>query len=677
MDVIGLSGYLLASIAFFVFILLLIAARNSTYSGRLLFGAVVMTLMASSLASWQIYDGASLKYTLLVENAKYFLWLVLTISTCFGVFSWQSLRANNQVLQLSSAVFAISVLAWLAAIYTVDGSQYLFFLFLILSLATVVALEQLYRNADAKGKWAIWPLVIAVGTSAVFDFVIFAQAAMVNQLNFEFWYARGYLITLGMPLLLVSARRMKNWSVDVFISRDVVFFSSMLLISGIYLLVLAMAGYAIKLIGGQWGTVLSIAFLALGGTVLATLLITEKLRREVKVFITKHFFANKYDYRVEWLKSIEQLEVGGTANSYLTATEIICQSINASGGVLIKQKGGQHFKSVGHLNSSFSLNHTRKLEPLCQFFEQTPWIIDVKELVYVENSYPDLTFDVEFAKENNIDLVIPVYTGKHLYGMFLIQLPKGRKGYLNWEDRDLLFAVTRQLSIYLSLNEANSELAESKQFEAFHRMSAFLVHDLKNVQGQLALISSNAARHRDNPEFIDDVFETIESATSRLSKVLNQLRNKQSTELHTDKKVINLNELLKSVAEQRNISLPRVDVEIEEDLSLIIEQQDFFSVLNHIVQNAQEATDDNGWVKIQASKDNNIIRIAVVDNGAGMSQDFIENRLFKPFDTTKGNAGMGIGVYEAKQFIEGHGGHIQVTSFEGEGTIFQLTLPSN
>ena len=58
-----------------------------------------------------------------------------------------------------------------------------------------------------------------------------------------------------------------------------------------------------------------------------------------------------------------------------------------------------------------------------------------------------------------------------------------------------------------------------------------------------------------------------------------------------------------------------------------------------------------------------------------MSEEFINTRLFKPFDTTKGNAGMGIGVYEAKQFIEGLGGVMQVTSFEDEGSIFQLTIP--
>jgi signal transduction histidine kinase len=58
-----------------------------------------------------------------------------------------------------------------------------------------------------------------------------------------------------------------------------------------------------------------------------------------------------------------------------------------------------------------------------------------------------------------------------------------------------------------------------------------------------------------------------------------------------------------------------------------------------------------------------------------MSAEFIANRLFQPFDTTKGNAGMGIGVYEAKQFIEGLSGTLQVTSREGEGSQFTIMIP--
>jgi len=446
----------------------------------------------------------------------------------------------------------------------------------------------------------------------------------------------------------------------------------MLLISGVYLLLLAIAGYVINYFGGAWGDVISIAFVLLGGTVLAALIMTEKLRREVKVFITKHFFANKYDYRLEWLKSIEQLEIGATDDYYHTATDIICSSLNIHQGALVKKLSTGSFQCLYQHNYVLDTQQLTYLTAVDTFCQQHGWIIDVREFAIVEDSYPELTLDVEFCRSQHIDIIIPIFMNKSVYGFFLLAMPE-EQGLLNWEDRDLLFALAKQLSNYLSLNEANESLTESKQFDAFNRMSAFLVHDLKNIQAQLGLINSNAKRHRDNPAFIDDVFDTIESANTRLDKVLTQLRNKQLAE--SNKQCIKLSTLITKVIKQRNVQQPLITIDKVDDVDMFIDKEIFFSVLNHLLQNAQEATNENGWVKICAEKINNNLHLAITDNGCGMSADFIKNRLFKPFDTTKGNAGMGIGVYEAKQFIESIGGTVQVTSFENQGSIFTLVIP--
>ena len=672
METLGITGYLISAAAFFIFVLLLLAAKINTFAGKLIFSVSFLILSSSLASAWQIKFSMPLKFVLVIENLKYLIIASLILSTYFGLNTTRALFSHKKARKYLSILFVASVLCWLGSYTSVQGSHYIFVLFLILSISIIVMIEQLYRNADAKAKWALWPLTIALGTSTVFDFVIFAQATMVNQLDFSFWYARGYAITIGMPLLLVSARRMKDWSVDVFVSREVVFFSSMLMISGGYLILLSLAGYAINFIGGQWSDVISIAFLALGITVLVALLITERLRREVKVFITKHFYANKYDYRIEWLKSLEQLQLSGGKDCFQTATDIICSSIDSNKGALVQKAEQGQFKCLYQKDFVFDTTTSRVLKEVENFYQRNAWIIDVREYTFVEDSYPELELDIEYCKEAGIELIVPILNGKELYGMFLLSLPTAR-GYLNWEDRDLLFAITKQLSNYLSLNEATTALAESKQFEAFHRMSAFLVHDLKNIQAQLGLINSNAKRHRENPAFIDDVFETIESATTRLDKVLTQLRNKQVNE--SPKVYTDLNRLLDRVIAQRNVNKPSVVGEIDGKLSLLIEESELESVLNHLVQNAQEATAEEGWVRIKASQDEKSIRIAVLDNGSGMSEEFVKQRLFKPFDTTKGNAGMGIGVYEAKQFVESQGGSIQVTSFEGEGSIFQITLP--
>ena len=672
MEVIGTSGYFLASCAYAVFILLLLAARNKTLAGGLVLLAAFLVFSSSLTAALQPKQEFSLLIVMAIETFKVAVWSILIICTQANITTVRELITHPKVKKYLQIFSGLSVLCWGAALFLPDSVKFLFSLFLLLNLWLLVLLEQLYRNADVKVKWAIWSLIIALGMATVFDFVLFAQAAMVNQLDFSYWYARGFIAAIGMPLILVSTRRIKDWSVDVFVSREVVFYSSMLLISGLYLLLLAIAGYAINYFGGAWGDVISIAFIILGGSVLAALLITESLRREVKVFITKHFFANKYDYRVEWLKSIEQLEIGENDDCYHTATHIICSSLNIHQGALIKKLTPSQYQPLYQQNFQLEQNELHFLVAVDQFCQQHGWIIDIRELAMIEDSYPGLVLDARACEQKNIDIIIPIFMNKSVYGFFLLALPE-EQGVLNWEDRDLLFSISKQLSNYLSLNEANESLAESKQFDAFNRMSAFLVHDLKNIQAQLALINSNAKRHRDNPAFIDDVFETIDSATGRLDKVLTQLRNKQVVE--STKKSTDIQTLIQRVVEQRNIQLPHISAQLTIDSMISIDEETLFSVLNHLLQNAQEATNESGWVKISAEKISNNLHIAIVDNGCGMSMDFIKNRLFKPFDTTKGNAGMGIGVYEAKQFVESIGGTMQVTSFENEGSIFTLVIP--
>ena len=673
MALIGISGYLLAGCAYLVFILLLLAARNNTLSGRLVLLGSVFLLASSVASAIQIDQGFSLHTVLLIETFKLAIWSLLVLCTQTNVHTLRAAFRQPKIKKYLLTWLLLSALCWLAALSQPHGAKYLFSLFLLLNLWLMVLLEQLYRNADVKVKWALWSLIIALGMTTVFDFVLFAQAAMINQLDFSYWYARGFIAALGMPLILISTRRIKNWSVNVFVSRDVVFYSSMLMISGLYLLLLAFAGYVINYFGGAWGDVVSIAFVILGGTVLAALLVTERLRREVKVFITKHFFANKYDYRLEWLKSIDQLSNSKSDNYYQAATQVICSSLNIEQGALVSKASMGTYKLLYQQALDIENRQLHHLSVVDQYCQQHGWIIDVREYASIESSYPELALDIEFCRSQHIDIIIPIFKNEYVFGFFLLALPKGRS-LLNWEDRDLLFAISKQLSNYISLNEANDRLAESKQFDAFHRMSAFLVHDLKNVQAQLGLINANAKRHRDNPAFIDDVFETIDSATERLDKVLSQLRNKQVAE--SSKKRVSVNQLMAQVAKQRNVASPKVTLEVSVEIEIVIDQETFYSVLNHLVQNAQEATLDDGWVKIRAELIASNLHIAVLDNGYGMSDDFIKNRLFKPFDTTKGNAGMGIGVYEAKQFIESAGGTMQVTSFEDEGSIFHLTIPS-
>ncbi|MDO6487727.1 PEP-CTERM system histidine kinase PrsK [Colwellia sp. 6_MG-2023] len=672
MYTVGIWGYSFASIAYVLFSLLILAAHNKSSIAKWLLFSALMAATANVIGALQVSLGFSLQWAMLADAIKIAAFSVFILSFNIEKGNVKDVLHNETVRKYLLFWFGSSIVCW-GLSYTLDYSyEYLFLLFVILNLLSLVLLEQIYRGANDEAKESVTPLVIAIGCIAVFDFVLFAQATMVGGIEFQFWYIRGYLSALAVPLLLISVRHFKAGTVRVFVSRNVVFYSSMLMIAGLYLLAMAVAGYLINYFGGKWGELVSFGFFILGSIVLAVLLITESVRRRVKVFISKHFFANKYEYREEWLELIGKIETATAENYYQMSLQIMMSKVDATGGVILKAMENNRFVVPHSDGIELDESFDKDLELLENFTKRQGWIIDINE--YSENplSYPGLFIQPKIWHAVGVNILVPILIGKTFYGFFVLS-NSNEENKLNWEDRDLLFAISKQLGNFISLNEANDKLAEAKQFDAFNQMSAFLVHDLKNIQAQLALITSNAIQHRDNPEFVDDVFETVESATERLAKVLTQLRNKQVAQ-STSRKV-DLGDIIERVIEQRNVIQPRVYLQKNDNCLATLDDERFFSVMNHLIQNAQEASAADGRVDVTLEKQGERINIAVSDNGCGMSATFIKTRLFKPFDTTKGNAGMGIGVFDAKQFFESVAGSLTVESIEGQGTKMMISLP--
>ena len=112
---------------------------------------------------------------------------------------------------------------------------------------------------------------------------------------------------------------------------------------------------------------------------------------------------------------------------------------------------------------------------------------------------------------------------------------------------------------------------------------------------------------------------------------------------------------------------------------VIAEKDRLQNVLVHLIDNARQATGGHGSISISLSLEAGAVPMCVVeiaDDGQGMDADFIRNRLFKPFDTTRGNAGMGIGMYESREFIRQLQGEIRVQSEPGKGTVVALYIPA-
>jgi putative PEP-CTERM system histidine kinase len=230
-----------------------------------------------------------------------------------------------------------------------------------------------------------------------------------------------------------------------------------------------------------------------------------------------------------------------------------------------------------------------------------------------------------------------------------------------------------QAASYLALNQAAEALAEARQFEGFNRLSAFIMHDLKNLIAQLSLVAKNAARHKHNPEFVDDAVKTIENAVSKMNRLMAQLK---SADITGERRRIDLVDELRHVAAAKSGGRPVPVLHSDVETAVVLAEPDrLSSVLGHVVQNAQDATPPDGNIELLLRVAGDQAIVEVRDDGIGMDAEFIKMRLFRPFDSTKGLTGMGIGAYECREVISALGGQVVVESAPGRGTTFRIMLP--
>jgi putative PEP-CTERM system histidine kinase len=218
-------------------------------------------------------------------------------------------------------------------------------------------------------------------------------------------------------------------------------------------------------------------------------------------------------------------------------------------------------------------------------------------------------------------------------------------------------------------------LSEARQFEGFNRLSAFVVHDLKNLIAQLSLVVRNAERHKHNPQFMEDAITTVANSVERMTRLLAQLKG--AVPGNRSDRVVLEAVLREAVAEHASGQPePRLVLTEGGQNVLYADRDRFVAVVGHVIQNAQDAVAKNGSVLVRLIAADGELRIAVEDDGVGMDPEFIRERLFKPFDSTKGLAGMGIGAYECREFIRALGGRVEVESAPGKGTRFSMIIPA-
>lgn len=666
-------GYGLAALAYLALTGLIVASWRQRAQGRLLVIATALSAIWGALLMTAAGYGLPQRVVLAAETLRQGIWLallfyILHLRLSAGAVLPGPLRAMRVLaavlvggIVLAGLFFpdALAAQAWI--------TRLAFVLFAVMGL---VLIEQVYRSTRQEDRWAIKFLCLGLGGLFVYDFYLYANALLFQALDAHVWAARGYAAALVVPLIAVSAARNPAWAAPVSLSRSMVFHTASLLGAGGYLLLMAGAGYYLKLFGGEWGDVVRAVFLFAAALLLVLLMVSGTLRARLRVFMSKHFFSYRYDYREEWLKFTRTLTEGRPGESLCErAVEALARLLDSPGGALWLREGST-YQRASHWNWADIQGAEPAGSPFVAWLARKQWVADLDEMPVRHDLYDGLAAPAWIRAAGDAWLVVPLMLHDELLGFVVLKHSLARVTF-NWEVSDLLKVASRQAAAHLAQMRAANQLIVARQFESFNRTTTFVIHDLKNLIAQLSLLLANAEKHKHNPEFQADMLETVESAVTRMNKVLAQLRRGGGETLES----LALADVLREAAASKQAFKLKPTLELPPpSLCVRAERARLTRALGHLLQNALEATPATGSVVMRAYAEGETAIIEIEDTGCGMDEEFVRTRLFAPFDSTKG-AGMGIGAYECRETLRALGGNIEVDSVPGSGTRFRLSLP--
>ncbi|MBL4852239.1 MAG: PEP-CTERM system histidine kinase PrsK [Gammaproteobacteria bacterium] len=639
-----------------------------------------------------------------VPNAE--LTVTVRLAHLLQIFLWVSFllkllhakhRSFNQRVLVIGVIFlaqcAALLLGAFSLLYETDAHQlpgnetiaYVFpVIILLMSLSGFYVVSRINERGRRERRANTRLLCLAVIFLLLYHVLFGLQHLTLGALLGIDWLLIVALYSVTAVLLLKSSlSRNARWMGEVYVSRDAVMYGAgaVLVALAIYCFMLFLqnsdiAGNSI----GRMDYALAYLLLALVCSVVLIGFFSTRVRAHAHVFLSKHLFNYRYDYREEWLRLIHTLSKGGAGAHMLERViQSVAQIVGSQGGVLWVNRHGEDYEPVARWGKIIEIENVEHAkDDLIYFLQERQWVIECSEYSREPELYGGLVLPSWLTETGELWLVVPLMQDIRLLGFVVLSASSIRKS-INWEDRDLLKTAGRQAATHIAQLLATQALIEAQEFDTFNRLSAFVVHDLKNVVSQLSLITKNAERHRDNPEFIADTFATVASASRRGHRLLAQLRDRSPRAAVSTR--VPLHALLSEVVTERSLAKPVPVLVGDASVFVMADYQKLKEVFSHLVENAQQATcsrgatNDKGRVEVSLLVDGQYVLVDVVDNGCGMDVHFIRERLFRAFDSTKGDEGMGIGVYQSREIVRALGGSIDVESIPGQGSKFSIKLP--
>lgn len=540
---------------------------------------------------------------------------------------------------------------------------------MIFCIAALVNLESVFAGTRGADRWRVKYEFLGVGAILAALIFYFSQGLLYRAVNMSLMPVRSGVM-IAASFLIGYSRLYRGRTANLVVSRQALYRSFTLVAVGIYLLILGLAGEGMKRFNVSFTWDMAIFVSILSGLAFLVLLLSEEIRRRFKVLIAKHFYAHKHDYRQEWLGFSNML--AGCRNLQDVQEAIVDRYQKIFGlrftGLYTREGAGDLFTFAAQRDRGGLPARTTLSAGLFGYFRETGRVMNPGD-----GEYTPTEEESAFLRSAEAWLLVPLLAGDRLeaFVVFGRQVVPER---LTYEDYDLMKIIGRQAVLSLNNFRLSDELAEAREMSAIAKVSAFVVHDLKNLSYSFSLMLENAEQYIAEPDFQRDMVKFLRNTVVKMKDLIGKLKTfPQKQELKKEPADIDL--LARETIEE--VQRLRPAVGFDSGLTPVrsaVDITEMRKVILNLLLNAGDAVVAGGRIRVETGSSQGEVYFSVADEGCGMSETFVKNHLFKPFRTTK-DKGLGIGLFQCKQIVEGHGGRIEVASEVGKGTVFTVFLP--